>query len=237
MSDTNDQGVVVFGYNFVHKKTQDFLFRMFAEGIPIRSVIAADPVKLNIPASSIRSKIRHTGVMHPRDVASAIGADYVVMPHRGEEIVEYLGGLRPEIGVIAGARILRAPVIDSFSKGVVNFHPGLIPEARGLDALYWGIVDQVPLAVTSHLIDSRVDAGDLLEVRKLPLFRDDTLFDLSERLYETQLDMLGEAIEKTRARDTISIDYSSSTCNRKMPPEMEATVEGRLAEYLEKFGS
>ena len=61
--------------------------------------------------------------------------------------------------MIAGARILKRPVIDRFSIGIINFHPGLIPEARGLDALLWSIRGDLPLGVTSHLIDERVDAS------------------------------------------------------------------------------
>ena len=234
MADSS-KGVVVFAYNFVHRKTQDFLFRLFAEGIPIRSIIAADPVKLNIPPSSIRTKIRHTGSIHPKQVAEAIGAEYVVMAHQGEEIENYLAELQPEIGIISGARILKNPVISKFSKGIINYHPGLIPEARGLDALLWGINDGVPLGVTSHLIDSRVDAGLLLEKREIKLFKDDTLFDLSERLYEVQLDMLKEAVERTEKGETIEIDYSETGYNRKMPEDLEKTIEAKLPAYLEKF--
>lgn len=229
------KGVVVFAYNFVHRKTQDFIFRLHAEGIPIRSIIAADPVKLSIPPSSIRTKVRHAGSMHPKKVAEAIGVEYVVMAHKGQEIEAYLELLQPEVGIISGARILGFPVISKFSRGIINFHPGLIPEARGLDALLWGINNGIRLGVTSHLIDSRVDAGLLLEKRKIDLYKDDTLFDLSERLYEVQLEMIKEAVEFSNKEQYLEVDYTQSQFNRKMPQELEENIESKLPAYLEKF--
>ena len=104
---------------------------------------------------------------------------------------------------------------------------------RGLDALLWSIQNDVALGVTSHLIDSRVDAGRVLERRKIPLFRDDTLFDLSERLYEVQLEMLIEALRRALSGKYEKTDFEGSEYNRKMPPEMEAEIERVLPAYLQ----
>lgn len=225
--------VVVLAYNFPHRKTQDFLFRLFAEGIRVEHVLAADPVKLNVPPSSIRSKLRHGALIDPEKVAKAIGANYHVVPHQGDRISTLLDEIKPTIGVISGARILKRPVIDRFSTGIINFHPGLIPEVRGLDAFFWSICKDVPLGVTSHLIDHRVDAGRILERREIPLGTEDTIFDLSERLYETQIEMLVTAIGRARAGEWEQINYESTEYNRKMPAELEAEIVELLPAYLE----
>ncbi len=232
-----DQGVVLFAYNFPHRKTQDFLFRLLAEGVPVGHVLAADPVKLAIPPSEVRSKLRHTALLEPRKVAEAVGARYHVVPHKGAELENLLDEIRPVLGIIAGARILKPAVLERFSTGIVNFHPGLIPETRGLDALFWSIYRDHPLGVTSHLIDHRVDAGRLLERRTLPLHRDDTIFDLSERLYEAQIEMLVPAIERSLAGQWVEIDYAGSEYNRKMPGELEREVLGMLPDYLARRGA
>ena len=231
---TMTDSVVILSYNFPHRKTQDFLFRLFAEGIRVGHVLAADPVKLNIPPSSIRSKLRHGALIDPAKVAKAIGANYHVVPHQGDRVNALLDEIKPTIGVISGARILKHPVIDRFSTGIINFHPGLIPEVRGLDALFWSIRKDVPLGVTSHLIDHRVDAGRVLERREIPLSREDTVFDLSERLYETQIEMLVTAIGRTRAGEWEQINYDSTEYNRKMPAELEAGIAKLLPAYLER---
>jgi phosphoribosylglycinamide formyltransferase-1 len=115
--------------------------------------------------------------------------------HNSGEALEILDQLDPEIGLIAGARILSAEVIQRFKKGIINFHIGLIPETRGLDSLQWSIYKGLPLGNTSHLIDERVDAGWIIERRILPEYSDDTLFDLSERLHQCQLERFSSTID------------------------------------------
>ena len=228
------KGVVVFAYNFPHRKTQDFLFHLFGCGIKVNHVFAADAVKLDIPPSEVRTKIRHSTPLHPFDVSKAIGAEYHQVPHRGAQINALIEEINSEIGIIAGARILQADVINGFSDGIINFHPGLIPEARGLDALLWSIRNDIPLGVTSHLIDERVDAGKILERRIIDLHEDDTIFDLSERLYETQLEMLPHAIDLAQKALTEEVDFKSGAYNRKMNGDMEKETIAMLPKYLER---
>ena len=224
--------VVVFSYNFPHRKTQDFLFHLFASGIKVNHVFAADAIKLDIPQSEIRTKIRHCIPLHPADVSKAIGAQYHQIPHQGPQINSLIEEINPEIGIIAGARILQADVINGFKSGIINFHPGLIPEVRGLDALLWSIRNDIPLGVTSHLIDEKVDAGTVLEKRIIDLNADDTIFDLSERLYEIQLNMLPDAIERALNQLDEKIFCKSGTYNSKMNGDLERETIKMLPQYL-----
>ena len=210
--------LAVFAYNFPHKKTQDFLLRLLLEGYEISVVIAADPVKLNIPPSSVRTKIRHEALTDPRQICERIGAAYQAIPHNSAQTVELVKSSRIDLGLIAGARILKQPVIDAFTIGIINFHPGLIPEIRGLDTLLWSIHKGVPLGVTSHLIDS------------------DTALDLSERLYEKQLEMIRPSIECGLGGRGVAVD-PGTPYNRKMPPELERITLEKLSSYLRRFAT
>jgi len=195
--------IVLFAYDFPHRKTQDFMLRLFLERIPVDWVFAAPWRELPIPEPQLRSTIRHTGLMHPHDVASRLSMPYSVMPH--EDIVNIIRGLDIDLGIIAGARILPKYIIDAFPAGILNFHPGLLPHARGLGALWTSLLNNIPLAVTAHLIDEYVDKGTIISAEEIQRFPDDTLFDLSERLHETQLAMLAPTIER------IEEDYNART--------------------------
>ena len=223
--------LAVFAYNFPHRKTQDILLRLFLEGIPVRLVVAADPVALNIPPSSIRTKVRDGALLHPRQVAQRIGAEYVVAPHNSPEACALLRDRGIEVGVISGARILKPPVIDACAGRIINYHPGLIPEARGLDALLWSIHGNLPLGVTAHLIDRHVDAGCILARWPIPVQADDTLMDLSQRLYDRQLEMVRASVEAALAGRGEPVD-PGTPYNRKMPPELEQAVLRKLPDYV-----
>jgi phosphoribosylglycinamide formyltransferase-1 len=113
-------------------------------------------------------------------------------------------------------------------KGVINFHPGLLPEGRGLDAMQWAIYEDRPIGVTAHLIDGRVDAGLVLLKREIQIQQDDTVFDLSQRLMDIQTDMLPEALVMLDRGVAGLESVGRGNLHRKMPPELEAQISDRL---------
>ena len=236
MSKADNLRIGVFAYNFPHKKTCDFIFRMLAEKLPVSLIIAADPVKLPISAPSIRTKLRHENHLHPKDVAAAFNIPYEVCPHNSETAIALVKEYNLDLGIIAGARILKKEIIDVFPKGVINFHPGMLPEIRGLDALLWSIYKDVPLGVTAHLINSRIDAGTLILKKKLHIFPDDSVFDITERLYEYQLEMIRESVDKTLKGETEPLVVTEEY-NRKMPVETEQEVLKKFPDYIRKYAA
>lgn len=221
----------VFAYNWPHKKTQDVLLRLWMMGAEVVCVVAMDPVPLDLPESTKRVKPRHVGVVHPRSVADRMGVPYHEVQHDTEECAALLGDHGVELGVIGGARILHDPVLSAPTEGILNLHPGLIPEVRGLDALKWAIHEDRPLGVTAHLIDERVDAGRVVLRREIDLRPDDGWVDLSLRLHETELAVLPEAVERVEREGADSFPLvGESEKHEKMPPELEARLDEKLAE-------
>ncbi len=117
-----------------------------------------------------------------------------------------------------------------FSKGIINFHPGIIPYARGLDALFWSVYNNHPLGVTAHLIDKHIDDLSNIDVQ-MKINSNDTVLDLSERLYELQLDMLPNAINKALSDSGYLLD-DYGTYNGKMESELEKKVIEMLPQYV-----
>lgn len=227
--------ISIFAYNFPHKKTQDFIFRILAEGFKISTIYAANARKLNIPPSSIRSKINHIGLLHPAEIAKNFNIEYLACDHDSNELKNHAKNSN-SIGIISGARILKPEIIQCFEHGIINFHPGIIPFARGLDALFWSVLNNHPLGVTSHLIDKNIDAGTILEIREMKINKDDTLLDLSERLYELQLDMIPNSIRKTINNEGFKLD-NYGDYNKKMNSEQENNVIKMLPKYIEYMTS
>ena len=230
----NKKKLVLFAYNFEHKKTQDIILRLFLEGVKINFILANDWIKLKIPPSSIRAKIKHIGLVHPQKIAERIGVPYYVLHHNSFEAKQLIESEGIDIGIIAGARILKKPIIDAFNIGIINLHPGLLPEARGLDAMLWSIYKDLPLGVTAHLIDENIDAGRLLIKEKIKLQKEDTILDISERLYEKQLEILVPAICAASESVGAPIDPSLHY-NRKMDAEKERIVLNKLQDYIREY--
>ncbi len=222
----------LFVYNFPHKKTQDFLLRLFLEGYDVEAVLGCDPVDLRLPQSVLRVKPKHTDMLHPKVICERLRIPYFETPHNSQGTIDLIKLSHLHIGVIAGARILKEPVINAFSRGVINFHPGLIPEVRGIDALKWAIYKNLPIGVTAHFIDERTDAGRIICREEVPLYADDTLIDVSLRQYEAQVNLLPRVLRLIEQVADFPLVTNLTKPNSPMPNELEKEIPLRFADRL-----
>lgn len=230
--------LAVFAYNFPHKKTQDFLLRLILNGIKPDIVLAADPIKLSIPKPTVRVKPRHIDLTHPKDICAQFGIPYFIVDHNSSECCEILKAQKIKIGLISGARILELPTIKSVEKGIVNLHPGLLPEVRGLDALQWALYEELPLGVTAHVINTYVDAGYILKKARVQEYPDDTLIDLSLRLEQAQTNIITDSIHilsEAQLDNLEKIDHKTYKLHRKMPSHLERELPFKLQVRLAKL--
>lgn len=227
---------VVFAYAFPHKKTQDGLFRMLAAGQVPSLVVAAPWRKLNFPAAEVRTALRGHAYVTAEQICRSFGIPYVELDHDSQELLNLLRSSRPEHGLVLGARVLREQIVEAFQVGILNLHPGLLPENRGLDTVKWAVVKGVPQGVTAHVIDSRVDRGTLLFTKETPVFSDDNLLEVTLRVQDTELSMLNEALERLHAADWVNgPELGVGEYHRAMTPTEEAQALSQLPGYLERF--
>jgi methionyl-tRNA formyltransferase len=77
-------------------------------------------------------------------------------------LVDFLKKKKFDLCIQGGTGILKKEVINQFSIGVVNFHPGDLPLYRGCSAPEWQIFENKPVYSTCHFIDEGIDTGDIL---------------------------------------------------------------------------
>lgn len=120
--------------------------------------------------------------------------------------LEEIPGLSPDLGVsVRYNRLISKTIIDTFHDGIVNTHGGILPEYRGsycnINALING---ESEYGVTLHYIQPGVDDGDIVDIRKIPIMKDDTGLDLyhaSERMcYELIQDNIDSLLDGTNKR-------------------------------------
>ena len=102
--------------------------------------------------------------------------------HTSETLMEQLGSLELDLIVLGGTRIIRGPVLRHPRSGVVNSHPGLLPDCRGSASPAWSVFHDIPIGASTHFCDDGIDTGDLLLRRPVPVRRGMTYGDLC---YET----------------------------------------------------
>lgn len=87
--------------------------------------------------------------------------------------------------LITGAGIISSECVRE--KTIINCHPGIIPNSRGLDAFKWAILEQKPVGNTLHYIDESVDSGKIISILATPLFEEDTIHTFAERHYRNEI--------------------------------------------------
>ena len=225
----------IFAYNFKHKKTQEGLIKLFLNGYEPECILASDPVKLNFKTSEIRVTPKDLEYEHPFSISNKLGIPYHIINHSGTECSELIKQYDLDLGIILGARIIKQHVIDSFNIGVLNMHPGLLPENRGLDNLKWAVVDELKQGVTSHLIDRYVDRGFLIDRKTIKVYEDDTLLDIFLRLQSLELDMMVEAMQKINKGDYSNKRLSVGSKNDAVPVEIEERFFDMFESYKKNY--
>ena len=197
--------------------------------------MAANPVKLNFYQSKIRIGFKDMKYLHPRDIAKKLDIPYYVVNHNEEECIDVIKKYKLDLGIILGARILKKPIIDSFNMGILNMHPGLLPQNRGLDNIKWAILDNIRQGVTTHLIDGAIDRGFLIDKKSVEVYRDDTLVDLTTRVQNLELTMMIEAIEKIKNNDFSNKRIGIGKRNKSIPESIERHLMEIFETYKENY--
>lgn len=86
----------------------------------------------------------------------------IVNSHNSKRSLEILHLIKPDIIVICAARIISKKVIETTKTGILNGHPGWLPDYRGWDALRWSVYYKKNIGVTVHFIDDGVDTGPII---------------------------------------------------------------------------
>lgn len=195
---TRSEPIAVFAYAFAHKKTQDFLIELAAAGFRKVTVIGA-PWK-SLPYTDTQryfpKMLRHASALGTAEVCRSLGFEFHECEH---DDVSTIASLQQKagftLGIISGARMIKKAVIELFEEGILNLHPGKIPETSGLDLFYYTIKHDVPLGITAHYIDHRVDAGMFLFFEETTIGPEDTPEAVNENNYQSQIRALRRFIE------------------------------------------
>ena len=119
-------------------------------------------------------------------------------PNVEAQLVELLRNAGVELVVLAGfMRVLKEQMLAAFPRRIVNIHPSLLPKFPGLQAWKQALVaNEKWTGVTVHYVDEKVDHGDIIAQRKVPVMEGDTAELLHDRIQEVEHVLYPEALEK-----------------------------------------
>ncbi|MBQ5442197.1 MAG: methionyl-tRNA formyltransferase [Oscillospiraceae bacterium] len=113
-----------------------------------------------------------------------------------ESAVELLRSLKPELSVVAAyGQILTEEALQVPTLGSINVHASLLPRYRGAAPINWAILNgETETGVTIMHMAKKLDAGDIVTVRRTPIDPNEDAETLFARLAELGAQLLSETI-------------------------------------------
>lgn len=113
----------------------------------------------------------------------------------GKEAKERLLAVKADLFVVCAFGLYLPRPIFEIPRYCVNFHPSLLPRFRGGAPIQRALLcGDRTTGACCHFISERLDAGDLIAVREVPIQEDDDAGRLSERLSVLCAQMLPEVL-------------------------------------------
>jgi phosphoribosylglycinamide formyltransferase 1 len=115
-----------------------------------------------------------------------------------EELVQLLRDCEVELVVLAGfMRVLKAPMLKAFPRRILNIHPSLLPKFPGLEAWKQALAaGETMTGCTVHYVDEKIDRGDIIAQRKVPILPDDTPETLHARIQVAERELYPAVISQ-----------------------------------------
>jgi methionyl-tRNA formyltransferase len=168
----------------------------------LRHLLEHGPRPLALVTQPDKPVGRHQVLTPPSIKVEALAAGIpVLQPEKIGDIVPELAAMRPDVLVVmAYGQILRDNVLTLPRKAIINLHASLLPKYRGAACIQAAIAagDSESGVTVMHVV-RKLDAGDMILARKLPLRPDETGGSLHDRLAEIAPAALAEALEQLAA--------------------------------------
>ena len=127
--------------------------------------------------------------------AAKFGINHCYVSHKNEdEMVKLFEAWNVDLIILAGyMRVLKNP--SAFPCPIINVHPSLLPKYKGLHAVEQAMEsgDKVT-GCTVHYVNEELDGGEIIKQAEVPIFENDTVEELTQRIQREEYRILPEVI-------------------------------------------
>src|SRR5882762_287170 len=119
-------------------------------------------------------------------------------PEAEDQLVKMLRDAGVEFVALAGfMRVLHEPMLNAFPRRVINIHPSLLPKFPGLEAWKQALAaGEKVTGCTVHSVDEKIDHGDIIAQREVPILPDDTPETLHARIQVAERELYPAVISQ-----------------------------------------
>lgn len=162
-----------------------------------RRLLEQGPRPLALVTQPDKPAGRRMELTPPRIKAEALAAGIpVYQPENISDARVELAALDSQIAVVfAYGQILRQDILTLPSQAIINLHASLLPKYRGAACIQAAIdAGDAESGVTAMHVVRKLDAGDMILARRVPISAEETGGSLHDKLADLATDVLGETL-------------------------------------------
>lgn len=157
------------------------------EGSNLQAII--DAIANGLPATITAVISSHDKAYGLTRAEKAKIPTYVLPKHYDDSLLlSYLHQAQPDLIVLAGfMKILTPAVIHAFNDCIINVHPSLLPQYKGLDTHKRVLAAGDPEhGTTFHWVTAELDAGPIIFQRRFAITEDDDENSLKQKVKDIE---------------------------------------------------
>lgn len=188
------------------------LDRLLNDGNDIAAVVTMPDKQAGRGHKTIESDVKKYAVAHGLKL---------LQPEKlkSQEFLDRLKELDADLFVVIAFRMLPEAVWSMPKMGTFNLHASLLPKYRGAAPLNWAVINgDKETGVTTFFLKHEIDTGDIIDQRHAPIYDDDNVGDVHDRLMELGANMVSETVKS----------IESGTVSARPQPEGEFTPAPKI---------
>lgn len=127
---------------------------------------------------------------------------YFVGNHNDADCLSIIRELNISCLLNAGTpRKLSSQLINSVPNGILNIHPGILPEYRGCTAVEWAIYNDDKVGNTAHFMSEGYDEGGILMAETYEFAKDSSYQEIRVKVYSKGCDLAGKILSEIDRND------------------------------------
>ena len=204
--------IALFAYHFSHWKSEALLENCILNNIDIPVVLAAPKYNL-----STKETIEYESSSKLQYLCEVNNINLIKINHENVALIQdIIHSEKCNLGLIGGARRIKEEVINCFEYGILNYHPGLLPDTAGLNAIERAIVKGIPIKISFHIINDKLDDGLMLLEQNVPIKLSDSIKEIKKRNLEFQVYLNSTVIELYSSGRLVTYPINRTKYNQKM---------------------
>ncbi len=115
---------------------------------------------------------------------------------KNADFVEEVRALKADLQIVVAFRMLPEVIWNMPRLGTMNLHGSLLPKYRGAAPINWAVIKgEKETGVTTFLLKHKIDTGDVLYQKSLPIGENETAGEVYNRMMEMGAGVLLESVK------------------------------------------